>query len=94
MRVSLNRQHFFVWARIGVWWATIIVMALIFGPHARADELLFGIVGIPLMVIVPYTVATFIIACAKALLPWPSPGWRRRRILTRNGRLRDGVFLR
>jgi hypothetical protein len=69
MRVSLNRQHFLVWIRIGVWWATIIVIALIFGPHARTDELLFGIIGLPLMVIVPYTVGTFIVACAKALLP-------------------------
>jgi len=68
------------WARIGAWWATIIVMALIFGPRARADELLFGIVGLPLMVIVPYTLGTFIVACAKALLPWPAPRWRRRRI--------------
>jgi hypothetical protein len=87
MRVSLNRQHFLVWARIGAWWATLIVMALIFGPHSRTDELLFGIVGLPLLVMVPYAVGTFIVACVKALLPWPSPGWRRRRIRTGHGRL-------
>jgi hypothetical protein len=80
MQVSLNRQHFLVWGRIGAWWATLIVTALIFGPHARTDELLFGIVGLPLLVIVLYAVGTFIVACAKALLPWPSPRWRRRRI--------------
>src|SRR6516225_1901973 len=90
MRVSLNRQHFLVWARIGVWWASLIVMALIFGPRARADELLFGIVGLPLMVIVPYATGTFVVACAKALLPWPSPRWRRRRILSGNCRLSEG----
>jgi len=90
MRVSLNRQHFLVWARIGAWWATLIVMALIFGPHARADELLFAVIGLPLMVIVPYVVGTFVLAYAKTLLPWPSPRWRRRRILTGHGRLSDG----
>jgi hypothetical protein len=87
MRVSLNRQHFLVWARIGAWWATLIVMALIFGPHARADELLFAIIGLPLMVIVPYVVGTFVLAYVKTLLLWPSPRWRRRRILTGHGRL-------
>jgi hypothetical protein len=86
MRVSLNRQHFLVWGRIGAWWATIIVMALIFGPHARADELLFGIVGLPLMVIVPYAVGPFVVSYAKTLFP-SSPRWRRRRIRTGHGRL-------
>ena len=90
MRVSLNRQHFAVWGRIGAWWATIIVMALIFGPHARADELLFAIIGLPLMVIVPYVAGTFVLAYVKTLLPWPSPRWRRRRILSGHGRLSDG----
>ena len=90
MRVSLNRQHFLVWARIGAWWATLIVMALIFGPHARADELLFAVIGLPLMVIVPYVVGTFVLAYAKTLLPWPSPRWRRRRILSGNCRLSEG----
>ena len=90
MRVSLNRQHFLVWARISAWWATLIVIALIFGPHARADELLFAIIGLPLMVIVPYVAGTFVLAYVKTLLPWPSPRWRRRRILSGHGRLSDG----
>jgi hypothetical protein len=89
-RVSLNRQHFAVWARVAVWWATLIVMALIFGPHARADELLFAVVGLPLLVLVPYVAGTFILAWAKTmLLPWPSPGWWRRRILSGNRHLSE-----
>jgi len=91
-RVTLNRNdaHMALCARAAVWWATLIVTALIFGPHARADELLFGVVGLPLLVLVPYIAATFVLAWAKTmLLPSPSPRWWRRRILSGHRRLSE-----
>src|SRR5262245_31898141 len=87
MRVTFNRSHFGVWIKVGMWWLTLIAMALVFGPHARTDELLFAFVGLPLMVLVPYAAGTFLIACVKALGPWPTPRWRRRRLLASDRRL-------
>jgi hypothetical protein len=69
-RVTLNRPHVALWTRGGVWWLTLIVMALILGPRARLDEVLFALV-LPLAVLVPYAAGTLILAWAKALLlPW------------------------
>jgi hypothetical protein len=86
-RVTLNHSHFAVWGRIGMWWLTLIVMALIFGPHARTDELLFATIVLPLSVLVPYALGTLAIAWAKTmLLPWLRGA---RRQLVANHRLRD-----
>jgi hypothetical protein len=73
-RVGLNRSHFILCARVGVWWLTL-VMALVFGPRPRIDELLFGIF-LPLVVLVPYAAVTFVVAWLRVLLlPAPRP-WR------------------
>jgi hypothetical protein len=81
-RVTLNRPHVALWARGGVWWLTLIVMALIFGPRARFDEVLFATIFLPLAVLVPYAAGTLILAWAKALL---LPRLRRRRSWQRGG---------
>jgi hypothetical protein len=67
-RITLNHQHFAIWIRIGIWWATMIVLALIFGPHARTDELLFAVFVVPATVLLPYALGTLIIAWAKTML--------------------------
>lgn len=86
-RVTLNRPHLALWAQFGMWWLALIVLALIFGPRARSDELYFAIVTVPLTLLVPYAVGTLILAWTKTLL---LPRLlRSRRDLVANHRLRD-----
>ena len=69
-RVTLNRSHVALWARWCVAWLAWVGWALILGAHLhpRWDEILFAI-SLPCFVLLPYMIATFILACIKLFLP-------------------------
>jgi hypothetical protein len=69
-RVVINRSHVVLWGRwVVAWWAWV-GWALILGAHLhpRWDEILFAIC-LPCVVLIPYTIATFILAWIKLWLP-------------------------
>ena len=65
-RVTLNRSHVALWARWCIAWLMWVGWALILGAHLhpRWDEILFAI-SLPCFVLLPYMIATFILACIK-----------------------------
>ena len=74
-RVVINRSHVALWGRwVVAWWAWV-GWALILGAHLhpRWDEILFAIF-LPCVVLIPYAIATFILAWIKLWLPLR---WRR-----------------
>lgn len=62
--ISLNTPHLRLWGKWLAYFAVYFVFCLIFGPHARPDELLF-VLTLPLWVLVPYIVFCLIAAVFK-----------------------------
>lgn len=65
MRITLNPSHLKLWGKWAYYFVLYFILALIVGPHARPDELLF-VLTLPLWVLVPYIVFCFVVALIRS----------------------------
>ena len=67
-RIGINWTHVAAWRRGLIGWLLLVGFALLVGPKARPDELLFALV-LPAVVVVPYVVLCALVAGLR-LIRW------------------------